>query len=242
MKFMTDSAILKTGHFQCQVCRQIGRKRIKLDFHLFSELDHWTAHAGLHFVDFNFKRDKYLLSVQNLDLDEDRIALNKLNFMENYAFAELFHGSFDNHNFYISKQKDSVATIEDPNNVAYLNGKQFKLEEKLEEDLVKVSKENPKRLSNLEYEISSFMNHGKFPISLPLSNFTQYYIDYLIEGKLSTGDMLEEIEKKQKISKELIMSELREFYNNISSHDLLLLRDKTVNDIDVLRNVVIFRF
>ena len=79
--------------------------KIKLDFLLFSELEHWTAHAGLHFVDFNFKRDKYLLSVQNLDLDEDlRIALNKLNFMEKYAFAELFHGSFDNHNFYISKQ------------------------------------------------------------------------------------------------------------------------------------------
>lgn len=194
-------------------------------------------------MDFSFKRDKYLLSVQNLGLEAGLgKTLNKLNVLENYAFAELFHGSFDNHNLYLSKQADSIADIEDIDNVLYFYGNPHKLGEKLGNDLIKVSEENPKIVSSLEFEISSSLNYGKFNISFPLTNQTKYFIGHLLEGKLSTGDMLREVEDKYKIGPELMLSELRDFYKNISQHDLLLLRDKTVEDIDVMRNSVLFRF
>lgn len=207
------------------------------------ELDEWATQAGLHFVDFSFKRDKYLLSVQNLELEFGlRKTLNKLKVLEKYAFAELFHGSFDNHNLYLSKQAESMANIEDIDNVLYFYGNPHKLGEKLDNDMIKISEENPKILSSLEFEISSSLNYGKFNISFPLTNQTKYFLGHLLEGKLSTGEILREVNDKYKIAPELMLSELRDFYKNISHHDLLLLRDKTVKDIDVMRNSVLFRF
>ena len=108
--------------------------------------------------------------------------------------------------------------------------------------MIKISEENPKILSSLEFEISSSLNYGKFNISFPLTNQTKYFLGHLLEGKLSTGEILREVNDKYKIAPELMLSELRDFYKNISHHDLLLLRDKTVKDIDVMRNSVLFRF
>ena len=197
----------------------------------------------MYFVDFNLRRDKHLLSAQNLELeDELGAALEKLNFLEKYAFSELFHGSFDNHNFYISKQKNSIADIEDMNNILYFFGDSQTLRKKLENDVETINDENPTVLSKQEFEISTFANHGKFPISFLLNNSSKYFLSFVLEGKTSTAELLTKINEEHGLSGKQIMSELKTFYENISRHDIFLLRDKNVKDIDVLRNFMIFRF
>ena len=232
-------------HSQDRAYTVPGRGLLKfyMSINIFSEVEDWLKQAGLHFVDFNFRRDKHILSIQNLDLDiVVRNAVNQLSFMEKYAFAELFHGSFDNHNFYISKKNDSVASIEDQNNIPFFFGNPINMKEHLKGDLKKINAETQTLKSNLQYEYQTFLNHGIYNISLHLTNYTGHIIDYLLEGKLPISDLLTEIEAQKKISPQLIMSELRHFYNNISRHDLLLLRDKSVQNIDVLRNIVLFKF
>ena len=208
-----------------------------------SELEDWVKQAGLHFVDFNFRRDKYLLSVQHLDLDVNLgNALDKLSLIEKYAFSELFHGSFDNHNFYISKVNNSVATIADQNNIPFFFGNPSNMKELVEKDLLKINEDIPTVKSNLQYEYLTFLTHGKFNISLHLTNYTGLIINYFLEGQLSIKDILTEIETEKNISPHLALTEIRQLYDSISWHDLLLLRDESVKNIDVLRQIELFKF
>lgn len=84
------------------------------------ELYEFVQDAGLNFVDYLDPVEKLLLRPENYIKDFSLLQkIKKMDKITQQAISEIITGNIIKHSFYVSNQKDSVATIDDFDNVPY---------------------------------------------------------------------------------------------------------------------------
>ena len=84
------------------------------------ELYKFVREADLHFVEFSDALERLRLKVEHYVKDFSLLQkIKQMDIITQQAICELFIGSIIKHSFYVSNKKDTVATVDDLNNVPY---------------------------------------------------------------------------------------------------------------------------
>ncbi|HJD56092.1 MAG TPA: class I SAM-dependent methyltransferase [Rickettsia endosymbiont of Pyrocoelia pectoralis] len=187
------------------------------------ELYEFVENAGLHFVDYLDPLEKILLRPENYIKDFSLLQkVKKMDKITQEAISEILTGNIIKHSFYVSNQKDSVASLDDLNNVPYFH------------NIANFAKQIYEHLeansSAINNAINFSINNGvlnNVNISMAVSKHTKYIFKYMVEEK-SLGEIFDAIrtELKQEISNEALLSEVRNVFTPLFNTNILVLKSK----------------
>ncbi|WP_341793917.1 MULTISPECIES: class I SAM-dependent methyltransferase [unclassified Rickettsia] len=189
------------------------------------ELYEFVQDAGLNFVDYLDPVEKLLLRPENYIKDFSLLQkIKKMNKVTQQAISEIITGNIIKHSFYVSNQKDSVATIDDLDNVPY-----FHNIANFAKQVFDYIEANPTLVNN---GVNFTVNNGilkNVNISVPVFAYTKYIFKYIAEEK-SLGEIFDAIreELKQEITNEALLNEVRSIFTPLFEASILLLKSKKV--------------
>ena len=151
---------------------------------------------------------------------------------EKYAFNELFFGDLIKHSFYISKKKDTVAEIDDLNNIMTLNNLIQPEWDNLMKKLEELGHCYPNPELNFNFNYYTFNNtevllkaqqQGNVRFK---SDFVTNYILKNIDGIKKTKRLFTNLRQDLKldITNEELLERFRPVYDAFNMHDVLLLK------------------
>lgn len=189
------------------------------------ELYEFVENADLNFVDYLDPLEKILLRPENYIKDFSLLQkVKKMDKVTQEAICEILTGNIIKHSFYVSNQKDSVASLNDFNNIPYFyNIANFakQIHEHLES--------NPAAVNNT---INFTINNGilnNVNISMSILSNTKYICKYMAEEK-SLGEIFDAVrgELNKEISNEALLSEVKNVFTPLLNTNILLLRSKNL--------------
>ena len=172
------------------------------------ELYDFVAKAGLHFIDFSHYQSRVLLRLENYITDQALLTeLKKRDLVEQQAMCEIISGKIINHSFFVSKQKDTIASFDDLDNVPYfytINGLAKQIYDYLEANSNLVG-------GSINYSWKSPVICDNLNVSLPVVNFTKYLFKYMISETLSFREIFNAIiaEIGEKIDDKLLIQNVK---------------------------------
>ena len=149
------------------------------------------------------------------DLKEEILKLKK---KDQQAIAELVDGSINGHNFFVSKQKDSKAALQD-DIVPYIFGNPAGLQESIKTYFEANEKGN--------YKAKCTYEKTEFHLELPLTTNVNHYLGYLFNDNNSTfGELSTLISEAHDIPEEDLKQDFALFYSAATRRDFVLLRHR----------------
>jgi len=189
-----------------------------------SELYDWVEEENLNIVNFHVEnRSKLESDIEGIEFKTKR---------EQYEFNELFHGDLIKHHFLLSKKTDTVASLDDLDNILlvnYINEKEWEnLIKKLEE--LGHSYPSPELTFACGYYLfnntDKLRESGKKMQIKFKSDFVTTRLLKLIDGKTKTKRLFTKVrdELKVELSNEEMLERFRPIYEAFNLHDALLLK------------------
>jgi 2-polyprenyl-3-methyl-5-hydroxy-6-metoxy-1,4-benzoquinol methylase len=188
------------------------------------ELYHWVEGEDLNIVEFmTCTRFKLKKNIEGIEFKTEK---------EKYAFNELFFGDLIKHSFYISKNNDTVAEIDDLNNIMILNNLIQPEWDNLMKKLEELGHCYPNPELNFNFNYYTF-NNTEVLLKTPhqgnvrfKSDFVTNYILKNIDGIKKTKRLFTNLREDLKldITNEELLERFRPVYDAFNMHDVLLLK------------------
>lgn len=190
------------------------------------QLYEFVEKAGLNFVDFSDCRSRLLLRLENYIADKELLEeLKKRDIIEQMAMCEIMSGQLIKHSFFVSNQKDTVASFDDLDNVPY-----FYTIKGLSKQVYDYLEANPQLLGGtVKFDWKSDLA-GELNITLPVTSFTKYLFKYMISETLSFREIFDATaaEIGEKIDDKLLIQNVKNILTVMHDSGALLLRNKKV--------------
>ena len=190
-----------------------------------SELYEFVKVAGLHFVDYLDPLEKFLLKPENYIKDFTLLQkVKKMDKITQEAICEILTGNIIKHSFYVSNQKDSVATLDDLDNIPY-----FHNIANFAKQIHEYLEVNPLAINNvINFTINNAILNN-VNISISVSKNTKYIFKYMAQEK-SLREIFDAIraELKQEISNETLLNEVKNVFTPLLNTNILLLKSKNL--------------
>jgi hypothetical protein len=172
--------------------------------------------AGLNFVEFTIPEVRHMLKPDEYIKDAGLIEkIKKYDTRTQQAIAELIVGNIFKHIFYVSNSKDTIASLDDLNNVPYFVAPAG--------DLFNIIDKNPGQI------VTATHPQGMKVKFKPRLN-TKFVLKY-IDGNHSLKEVFDCVREECKdtsIKNEELLADFRFVYNLFNSLDWMLLRDKSI--------------
>ena len=187
------------------------------------ELYEFVEKAGLNFVDYLDPLEKILLRPENYIKDFSLLQkVKKMDKVTREAISEILTGNIIKHSFYVSNQKDSVASLDDLDNTPY-----FYNIANFAKQIYEHLEANP---STINGAINFTINNGvlnNVNISMSIFRSTKYIFKYIAEEK-SLREIFDAVrsELNQEISNEALLNEVKNVFTPLLNTNLLLLKSK----------------
>ncbi|WP_375333897.1 class I SAM-dependent methyltransferase [Candidatus Tisiphia endosymbiont of Xenochironomus xenolabis] len=190
------------------------------------ELYEFIHNAGLNFVEFSDVSEKLALRIENYISDFSLLQkIKRMDIITQQAICELIVGNIIKHSFFASNAKDTIATLDNLDNVPYFYGiagiaKQIY-------DHMEASTLIAGNVINFTLNTSWLKNIN---IAIPVSNYTKYVFKQMIDGGKSLQEIFDLIreELQQEISNEALLSEVKTIFAPFFTTGIMLLHDKSV--------------
>jgi SAM-dependent methyltransferase len=197
------------------------------------ELYQWLESCGLNMV--GFVTDQALYKPENYIKKEELLTkIKKLPKRMQQAIAENIAGNIFRHVFYVSPRTDTIASIDELDNVPYFSaGAALEFENS-------VFYENVKDL-NEGMTVTIDIPYSGLKVKLQLGKFTKYFFKY-IDGSRTIKEILHKIRneeelKPKSLADEEILKELKLHFRNLNELDLMFLRHKEVRRYKTLQEL-----
>ncbi|AFB28786.1 class I SAM-dependent methyltransferase [Rickettsia rickettsii] len=187
------------------------------------ELYEFVEKASLNFVDYLDPLEKILLRPENYIKDFSLLQkIKKMDKVTREAISEILTGNIIKHSFYVSNQKDSVASLDDLDNIPY-----FHNIANFAKQIYEHLESNPSAVNNA---INFTINNGilnNVNISMSIFRSTKYIFKYMVEEK-SLREIFDAVrnELNQAISNEALLNEVKNVCMPLLNTNVLLLRSK----------------
>lgn len=184
------------------------------------ELYEFVEDADLNFVEFSYPNDRIALSVDHYIKDPELLAhVKKLAIREQQGIAEIMVGNIIKHSFFVSNNKDAIASFDDLDNVPYF----YRLNQNTPGQFFEYLNSNPDHTS-----LKIDCPHG-VTITLPVTKHAKFIFKHMMDNKNSLKDIFSLIEKDvgHKIPKKDLLEEVKTLLVPIKDAGILLLRDKS---------------
>jgi hypothetical protein len=189
-----------------------------------SELYDWVEEENLNIVNFHVEnRSKLESDIEGIEFKTKR---------EQYEFNELFHGDLIKHQFFLSKKTETVASLEDLDNILQINyitrGEWDSLIKKLEE--LGHSYPSPELTFTCSYYLfnnsDKLLDSGRKMQIKFKSDFVMTRLLKLIDGKTKTKRLFTKVREELNVdlSNEEMLERFRPIYEAFNLHDALLLK------------------
>lgn len=188
------------------------------------ELYQWVEGEDLKITVFD-RNDRFKLknNIKDLEFKTEK---------EKYAFNELFFGDILKHTFYISKKDDTVAELEDLNNIMVLNNLIQSEWDNLMKKLEELGHCYPDPELNYTFNFYNFDNSEFLQKTQAQgivnfkSDFVTNYILKNIDGHKKTKRIFTNLREdlKLEISNEELLERFKPVYESFNMHDVLLLK------------------
>ncbi|WP_121543108.1 class I SAM-dependent methyltransferase [Candidatus Rickettsia colombianensi] len=187
------------------------------------ELYEFVEKADLNFVDYLDPLEKILLRPENYIKDFSLLQkVKKMDKVTREAISEILTGNIIKHSFYVSNQKDSVASFDDLDNIPY-----FHNIANFAKQIYEHLESNPSAVNNV---INFTINNGvlnNVNISISIFRSTKYIFKYMVEEK-SLREIFDAVrsELNQEISNEVLLNEVKNVFIPLLNTNVLLLKSK----------------
>ena len=140
------------------------------------------------------------------------------------AICEILTGNIIKHSFYVSNQKDSIASLDDFDNVPY-----FYNIANFAKQIYEYLESNASTISNV---INFTINNGvlnNVNISMSVLANTKYIFKYMAEER-SLGEIFDMVRKElnKDISNKVLLNEVKNVFAPLLSTNILLLKSKSL--------------
>lgn len=189
------------------------------------ELYKLVENASLNFVDYLDPIEKVLLKPENYIKDSSLLQkIKKMDKVAQEAICEILTGNITKHSFYVSNQKDSVASLDDLDNVPY-----FYNITNFAKQIYEYLESNASTISNV---INFTINNGilnNVNISMSILANTKYIFKYMAEER-SLGEIFDIVRKElnKDISNKALLNEVKNVFAPLLSTNILLLKSKSL--------------
>jgi len=190
------------------------------------EMHEFIQDAGLNFVDFTVTTDRLALRIENYIKDFSLLQkIKRMDIIKQQAICELIVGNIIKHSVYLSNKTDSVATLDDLNNVPYfysVAGIPKQIYDLLESNTILVGGS-----ANLTLNNSLLKNVN---INLPISNYTKYIFKNMVDESKSLQEIFDSIrqELNHEIEDQTLIAEVKRIFAPFLLTGIMLLRDKSL--------------
>ncbi len=190
------------------------------------EMHEFINDAGLNFVDYAVSSDRIQYKIENYIKDFSLLQkIKKMDLTTQHAICELIVGNIIKHSFYVSNQKDSIAQINDLNNIPY-----FYTADNIPEQIFNALENNNIAIGqNLNFTFkNSIINN--YNISLTISNLTKHIFKHMIGEDKSLKQILESIceDLQTNVNEQVFIEEIKTIFAPFFLCGILLLRDKSI--------------
>ena len=197
------------------------------------ELYQWLGDSGLHLIEFAANKALYRPDtfIKNSEL-LGRIGQMPENAQQ--AVAENIAGVINKHAFYASARRDTIASLEDGDNIPYFcDGLPS---ETMHADLHAKANAQPHGAP-----IELTFPNSKATVSIPPGPYTRYFFKYA-DSKTSLNEIVHLIRDEAEFgsrrpSTEEVFSEFQRVYRILNMHDLMLLRSKGIHGFKTYRQL-----
>ncbi len=189
------------------------------------ELYKFVENANLNFVDYLDPIEKVLLKPENYVKDSSLLQkIKKMDKVTQETICEILTGNINKHSFYVSNQKDSVASLDNLDNVPY-----FYNITNFAKQIYEYLESNASTISNV---INFTINNGvlnNVNISMSILANTKYIFKYMAEEK-SLGEIFDIVRKElnKDISNKALLNEVKNVFAPLLSTNILLLKSKSL--------------
>jgi hypothetical protein len=181
------------------------------------ELHDFIESCGLHFIDY-VSQTRLLYHPENFIDDQLLLEkIKKLDKKKQQAIAELLIGNIKKHLFYISNQNNTLADLNDLDNVPFLSST-------VTANLSKIIEEKPGQ------PVTLFQPNG-IKVELQPKQYTHLIFKYL-DGKRSLKNLFAKVREElhaSHLSDPILLEDFKPIYHSLNTVELLLLRDKSVD-------------
>ena len=189
-----------------------------------SELYDWIENENLNIAQFTVvSRYRLENKIQGLDFKTKK---------EQYQFNELFHGNIIKHHFLLSKNNDTIASLDDLNNILFVNYISQAEWDNLVKKLEELGNHYPEPELNFSCSYYVFNNSDKLrdcgqKMQIKFkTDFVTTRILKLIDGQTKTKRLFTKVREELgvDISNEEMLSRFNPIYEAFNLHDALLLK------------------
>ena len=194
------------------------------------ELYEFVDKAGLNFVEFSDVVSKLKLRVENYIGDFSLLAkIKKMDPKKQRAISEILTGSIIKHQFYVSKKKNPVATLDDVNNIPYFFGiANFpnQIYDHLQSNNVAIGT-----------GLNMTLNNGwckNVGIMIPVTVYTKHVFNAMREGEKSLKDIFDFVrtETGADVKDKELIEVVKGLFAPFLETGTMLLRDKSIPAFD----------
>lgn len=191
------------------------------------ELYEFIHNATLNFVEFSDVSEKVALKIENYISDFSLLQkIKRMDIITQQAICELIVGNIIKHSFFVSNQKDTIASLDNLDNIPYFYGMTGAISKQIYDHI----ETNALVAGNI---VNFTLNNSLLKdinITIPISNYTKYVFKQMIDGGKSLQEIFDLIREdlQQEISNESLLLEVKNIFSPFFSTGIMLLHDKSV--------------
>lgn len=190
------------------------------------ELHEFINDAGLNFVEYTGPIDRIALMLENYIQDDEVLQrLKKLDIIKQQEFCEIMCGDIMKHSFYVSKQKNSVASFDDLDNIPFVNPHVDKgaLANRAYEAILP-------EMSGGMAAIELVGGYRPINIQLPVSKYTKCFFKNIAAKNKSLAEIFANVREEMGVndSDQVLLADFKKTFKLLETAGSLFLRDKSV--------------
>jgi SAM-dependent methyltransferase len=190
------------------------------------EMYEFVKDAGLNFVEFAEIKSRLTLKIENFVQDFSLLAkIKSMPLQKQQAMCELISGAVIKHTVFLSNKKDTVASVEDLNNVPY-----FYLASNIPQQIADhLENSSDPEIRSINFTLNSPLA-GNVNVGLPVSIYTKHVFKELAGYPKSLREIFDAVKSKfkEKIDDQVLLAEVKATFEPFFSCGAMLLRDKSV--------------
>jgi SAM-dependent methyltransferase len=189
------------------------------------EMYEFVKNAGLNFVEFAEIRTRLTLKIENFIHDFSLLAkIKSMPIEKQHSLCELISGNIIKHTVFLSNTKDTVASLDDLNNVPY-----FYLASNIPQQLYDHLENSTAEVRSINFTLNSPLS-GNVNVSLPASIYTKHIFKELLGYPKSLREIFDVVKSKfkEKIDDKTLIADVKATFDPFFSCGVMLLRDKSV--------------
>ncbi|WP_367364140.1 class I SAM-dependent methyltransferase [Candidatus Tisiphia endosymbiont of Nedyus quadrimaculatus] len=191
------------------------------------ELYEFIHNAALNFVEFSDVSEKLALRIENYISDFSLLQkIKRMDIITQQAICELIVGNIIKHSFFVSNQKDTIASLDNLDNIPYFYGITGAISKQIYDHI----ETNALVAGNI---VNFTLNNSLLKdinITIPISNYTKCVFKQMIDGSKSLQEIFDLIREdlQQEISNETLLLEVKNIFAPFFTTGIMLLHDKSV--------------